>query len=62
MARIPDIEIERLKREISLERLVASAGIELASHGADRIGRCPFHEDRTPSLRIRRIRDSHHNS
>lgn len=29
---------------------MASAGIELASHGADRIGRCPFHEDRTPSL------------
>src|SRR6185312_3690391 len=50
MARIPETDIERLKTEVSLERLVASAGIELASHGADRIGRCPFHDDRTPSL------------
>jgi DNA primase len=29
---------------------VASAGIELQRHGADLIGRCPLHEDRTPSL------------
>ena len=50
MARIPDTAIERLKSEISLERLVASAGIELQRHGADLLGRCPFHEDRTPSL------------
>jgi hypothetical protein len=38
MARIPDDEIERLKREVSLERLVAAAGIELRRHGADLIG------------------------
>ena len=36
MARIPDEEIERLKREIAIERLVAGFGIELkADHGAD---------------------------
>lgn len=29
MARIPQSEIERLKSEVSVERLVASAGIEL---------------------------------
>jgi DNA primase catalytic core len=50
MARIPSEEVERLKREIPLERLVASAGIELQRHGAGLLGRCPFHEDRTPSL------------
>jgi DNA primase len=50
MARIPDEEIERLKREVSLERLVTGFGIELKKHGADLIGRCPFHEDREPSL------------
>ena len=51
MARIPNEEIERLKREVSLERLVTGFGIELKKHGAgDRIGRCPFHEDKTPSL------------
>ena len=50
MARIPDDEIERLKREVSLEQLVAAAGIELRKHGADLIGTCPFHDDKTPSL------------
>jgi DNA primase catalytic core len=50
MARIPDDEIERLKREVPIERLVKAAGIELRKHGADLIGRCPFHDDREPSL------------
>ncbi|CAG0970098.1 Putative deoxyribonuclease RhsC [Burkholderiales bacterium] len=45
MARIPEAQIERLKREISVERLVESAGIELKKAGKDKIGRCPFHED-----------------
>jgi len=50
MARIPESEIERLKLSVSLERLVESAGIQLKRHGKDRIGRCPFHDDKTPSL------------
>jgi DNA primase catalytic core len=50
MARIPDSEIERLKKEIPVERLVTGFGIELKRHGAELIGRCPFHEDHTPSL------------
>ena len=40
MARIPDSEIERLKKEISIERLVTGFGIELKRHGAELIGRC----------------------
>ena len=52
MARIPDSELERLKQEIALERLVEDAGIALKPHGADRIGHCPFHDDKTPSLVI----------
>jgi DNA primase catalytic core len=52
MSRIPDDVIERLKREVSLERLVASRGIELKRHGADLLGLCPFHEDHEPSLVI----------
>ena len=50
MARIPNSEVERLKQEVSLEPLVEARGIELKRHGANLIGRCPFHEDRTPSL------------
>jgi DNA primase catalytic core len=52
MARIPDQDIERLKQTVSVVRLVEAAGIALAPHGQDRVGRCPFHDDRTPSLVI----------
>lgn len=52
MARIPDDEIERLKREVSVQRLVEAQGIALARHGKDLVGRCPFHDDKTPSLVI----------
>lgn len=50
MARIPEAEIERLKREVSAERLVASGGIELKRAGKDLLGRCPFHKDDEASL------------
>ncbi|WP_082507248.1 MULTISPECIES: CHC2 zinc finger domain-containing protein [unclassified Duganella] len=50
MPRIPDADIERLKNEVAVERLVESAGIALKKSGKDRIGTCPFHEDGEPSL------------
>jgi DNA primase len=52
MARISESEIERLKREISVQRLAESKGIELKRHGKDLMGLCPFHDDREPSLVI----------
>lgn len=52
MARIADDELERLKSEISLERLARARGVELRKHGADLIGLCPFHDDHEPSLVI----------
>jgi len=50
MARTPEAEIERLKNEVSVERLVEASGIELKKAGKDLLGRCPFHEDDTASL------------
>jgi DNA primase len=50
MARIPDHEIERLKQEVSVQRLVEARGIELKRHGADLLGLCPLHDDHEPSL------------
>ncbi len=50
MARIPAQEIERLKSEIAVERLVEACGVALKPAGKDLIGRCPFHEDREGSL------------
>lgn len=51
MARIPEAELERVKREIDLAALVRSKGIDLKPHGEGHLaGRCPFHEDKTPSF------------
>ena len=50
MARIAESEIERLKQEISVERLATAKGVKLKAHGKDLVGLCPFHADRTPSL------------
>ncbi|MFC1750742.1 CHC2 zinc finger domain-containing protein [Pseudomonadota bacterium] len=52
MARIAEQEIERLKNEISLVRLVESQGYTLKKEGKDFSMCCPFHEDKTPSLKI----------
>ncbi|TLY50696.1 MAG: hypothetical protein E6K53_09665, partial [Gammaproteobacteria bacterium] len=51
MARIADAELERLKSEVSLVRLIEGAGYTLVKQGKDIATRCPFHEgDDTPSL------------
>jgi DNA primase len=50
MGRIPEDELERIKRDADLVRLVRSRGIELTQHGHDLLGLCPFHEDHEPSL------------
>jgi DNA primase catalytic core len=52
MARIPEHEVERLKREVSVQRLAEARDIKLHRHGADLLGLCPFHDDRNPSLVI----------
>ena len=46
-------DLERLKRNISIEALCRERGIDLKKHGArDLIGKCPFHEDKNPSFVI----------
>jgi DNA primase catalytic core len=50
MSRIPEQELERLKREIDLVALVRSKGVKLEPRGKDLIGLCPFHNDKEPSL------------
>lgn len=50
--RVPPEELERLKEEISIQRLAIARGIELKAQGKDLIGLCPFHEEKTPSLKI----------
>jgi len=47
MARIPEGEIDRLKKSVDLVALIQSKGIQLKKHGSkDLIGLCPFHNDK----------------
>jgi DNA primase len=53
MARIPDGELERLKQQVSLVRIIEAQGLTLTSQGKDLACRCPWHEgDDTPSCVI----------
>lgn len=52
MARIPEAELERLKSEVSLVRLVESQGHNLTRRGRDFVMACVFHDEKTPSLVI----------
>ena len=50
MARLSDDEIDRLKTEINLVRLLKGQGYELKKRGSDYVMSCPFHKDDTPSF------------
>ena len=51
MARIPDEELEELKRSTDLAALVRSKGVELKKHGAkDLCGLSPFTDEKTASF------------
>lgn len=53
MARIPESEVERIKREVSLLRLLEGQGHTLVKQGKDMACRCPWHQsDDTPSCII----------
>lgn len=50
MARIASSELERIKQDISLVRLVEMEGFKLRRQGRDFVLQCPFHNEKTPSL------------
>jgi DNA primase catalytic core len=52
MPYVPPEVKERLKREVSIQRLAEVRGIKLTRSGKELIGLCPFHDDRNPSLNI----------
>lgn len=60
MARIPKSEIERLKTEVSLLRLVESQGRKMEKQGKDYATLCPFHDEKTPSLIISPNKNLYH--
>jgi len=60
MARFTEAELERLKNDVSLVRLVEASGIALKKQGKDYAGICPFHADSTPSLIITPAKNLYH--
>lgn len=52
MPMIPEEEIERIKRGADLAAVIRARGVELKPSGHDLVGRCPFHDDHDPSMRV----------
>lgn len=52
MPYVPPEVKERIKREVSIQRLAEARGIKLQRVGRSLMGLCPFHDDRNPSLSI----------
>jgi len=51
---------ERIKREISIQRLAEARGVGLKRSGKELIGLCPFHNDTQPSLNIDPVKNVWH--
>jgi len=60
MPRIPDELVERVKREISLPRVVETSGGTLARRGKEWVGVCPLHEESEASLFVNPEKGSWH--
>ncbi len=43
---------ERVKRHHPIDQLIRSYGVDLKRQGAGLMGRCPFHDDKNPSLSV----------
>jgi DNA primase len=52
MPHVPPELKERLKREVSILRLVEARGVKLVRKGRSLLGLCPFHDDHSPSLSV----------
>jgi DNA primase catalytic core len=53
-------ELERLKSEVSLKRLIEGQGHDLTRRGKDWVMRCPFHDDVSPSLVVTESKNLYH--
>jgi len=60
MPRIPEAELERLKRVVSLLRLIESQGYKVEKRGKDWAMRCVFHEEETASLIVTPEKNLYH--
>jgi DNA primase catalytic core len=60
MPYVPPEVKERIKREVSIQRLAEARGIKLRRVGRNLMGLCPFHKDTNPSLSIDPVENAWH--
>jgi len=59
--KLENIDLEQLKREVSLLSLAAASGIELKKlSNGEYAALCPFHDDKTPSLHLNASKNLFH--
>jgi DNA primase catalytic core len=57
---LEEFEKESVKKAVDIIALFASFGVELSKKGKSYTGRCPWHEDSTPSLSVDRDKGLYH--
>jgi DNA primase len=60
MPRIPQKELDELKRSVSLAALAESQGHKLRKQGRDLVLLCPFHQEKKTSLVISPEKNLYH--
>ena len=49
---LPLTKVEKIKKRFPILEFIESQGVQLKKNGSSYIGICPFHDDKTPSLRV----------
>lgn len=57
---LEELEKDELKKKTDLVALFQSFGIDLTKKGASYMGRCPFHDDKNPSLSVDLVKGLYH--
>uniref|UniRef100_UPI001E564EF6 CHC2 zinc finger domain-containing protein n=2 Tax=Photorhabdus TaxID=29487 RepID=UPI001E564EF6 len=60
MTRIPDTDLAHLKQTVSLLGLARKQGRSMKKRGEDYVLRCPFHNEKTPSMVISPAKNLYH--
>ena len=53
---LDEFEKDEIKKSVDIVSLFTSFGISLEQKGNSHIGKCPFHDDKTPSLSVDRVK------